>query len=116
MINRSCRACQSHGASNDGMGSNGNENGNVSISRSCKDKLRRLQKIDFSMVETVLYLDAYPESREALDYYHKLHNERTQLLAQMKADGCPPVCNMDIDSHSGWSWVNSPWPWELDAN
>ena len=83
---------------------------------SCKQALRDLQAIDFSMVDTILYLDAYPESQEALEYYHKLHEERHRLLASMQAGNCPPVTAMDSHSHTAWNWVDGPWPWEADAN
>ena len=82
----------------------------------CRQMLRELQTIDFSMVETILYLDAYPESREALEYYHKLHEERKRLLAAMQAAGCPPITAMDSHSRTEWNWIRGPWPWEPDAN
>ena len=82
----------------------------------CKQSMKALQAIDFSMVDTVLYLDAYPESQEALSHYHKLHEEREALLANMAAAGCPPVSAMDSHSKTAWNWVDGPWPWEPDAN
>ena len=82
----------------------------------CKQMLRELQAIDFSMVETVLYLDAYPESSEALAHYHKLHEERQRLLSRMASANCPPVTAMDSHSRTAWNWVDGPWPWEPDAN
>ena len=82
----------------------------------CHQAMHRLQAIDFSMVDTVLYLDAYPESADALAHYHKLHEERERLLASMAAEGCPPISAMDVHSQSGWNWVDGPWPWEPEAN
>ena len=69
---------------------------------SCHSAMHRLQAIDFSMVETVLYLDAYPDSAKALAYYHKLHEERERLLQSMAAQNCPPITAMDVHSQSGW--------------
>jgi spore coat protein JB len=82
----------------------------------CRRTLRDLQAIDFSLVEVGLYLDAYPHSREALSYYHKLLEERARLLAERKAGNCPPITAMDCHSSSEWDWVNGPWPWEPEAN
>ena len=48
----------------------------------CKSLLRELQLLDFSIYDTVLYLDAYPESKEALDYYRTLVQERRALAEQ----------------------------------
>lgn len=82
----------------------------------CKDMLRKLQKVDFSMVDTVLYLDAYPHSKEALDYYHKLLEERNRILETMSAEKCPPVTAMNSFPKNEWNWTEGPWPWEPEAN
>lgn len=86
------------------------------LNGACKQLMRELQAVDFSMVETILYLDAYPESSEALAHYHRLHEERERILGAMQAKGCSPVTAMDSHSRSEWSWVDGPWPWEPDAN
>ena len=83
----------------------------------CKQKLRKLQAIDFSLAETVLYLDAYPENSEAIKYYKSLKAEREALTAEMRASGCPPISVMDgVNGSDKWDWTNSPWPWETEAN
>ncbi len=89
---------------------------NANGSGACKQSMQRLQAIDFSMVDTILYLDAYPESSEALEHYHKLHEERNRLLANMASAGCPPVTAMDSHTRGAWNWVDGPWPWEPEAN
>ena len=101
MVNRSNRNAVCVNAGNNGA---------------CKQSMQALQAIDFSMVDTILYLDAYPDSQEALSHYHKLHAEREKLLADMAAAGCPPVSAMDSHSRTAWNWVDGPWPWEPDAN
>ena len=47
--------------------------------------------IDFSMAETILYLDAYPENADAMKYYKTLKDEREKLISEMNAQGCPPI-------------------------
>ena len=91
-------------------------NGNVGIGGNCKQKLKKLQMIDFSMIETILYLDAYPNNTEALKYYKALKAEKDALLAEMKAQGCPPITAQDAAHGGEWDWTDSPWPWEPDAN
>ena len=54
------------------MNHNGNRN-------DCTAKLNKLRALDFALQETVLYLDAYPENKQALRYYHQLMKEREQL-------------------------------------
>ena len=79
------------------------------------DDMKMLRAIDFAIQETVLFLDAYPEDRQALAYYHKLMEQRAQLLAAYeKTNG--PVSMYGNHSRTSWDWIEDPWPWEPDAN
>ncbi len=70
--------------------------------------------IDFAITETVLYLDAYPNSKSALSYYSKLVAEREKLTDSL-AGAKYPTTHFDNTSDS-WVWTNGPWPWQIDAN
>ena len=83
--------------------------------KSCQDTLEVLRALDFSIQETVLYLDAYPDCREALQYYHKLIAERKDLMKSYEMQ-CGPLSIYGNTSDDSWDWVKGPWPWELDAN
>lgn len=76
---------------------------------------RELQLVDFSLIETILYLDAYPCSAEALDYYHKLHAERNRLQSLINQSD-RPLTAQENSSPTEWNWVKGPWPWEIEAN
>ena len=94
---------------------NGNCNSGVNNSN-CKAILSKLRTLDFSIYETVLYLDAYPHSADALAYYHKLIAERDELTRNL-AQGCHmPTTSFNNASKSSWDWINGPWPWEASAN
>ena len=75
--------------------------------------MRDLQALDFALQDTVLYLDAYPESKEAIDYYHSLLDRRAELL-----EGLSPNAPLTIYDNFGdtWDWGKNPWPWEPEAN
>ena len=82
----------------------------------CRALQMKLKMIDFSLIDTILYLDAYPNCKKALDHYHKLKAER-----EMVADAINNSCNMPITSFNNtsecsWNWVDNPWPWDADAN
>ena len=83
-------------------------------SESKKQMLAKLQAIDFSLADTVLYLDAYPNCKKALEYYHKLLAERDILAAKLNDDGV--VLNNMSNTNDSWDWTNGPWPWEYEAN
>lgn len=77
--------------------------------------IHELQLIDFSLIDTILYLDAYPCSAEALDHYHKLLAEKKKIEELLSQSGYPITAKNNI-STSAWKWTDGPWPWELDAN
>ena len=80
-----------------------------------RDLLRRLQALDFSIYDTVLYLDAYPDSADALAYYNKLLAERDTLIKALAASHNAPITAFD-NAGNRWDWVGGPWPWEASAN
>ena len=97
---------------NNGCG--GNSCGNHEQISGVEMLKKRLQKVEFSLVDTILYLDAYPECKVALAHYKKLLAERDALLAKLNAAGIPmtPMSNYSDE----WNWTASPWPWEYEAN
>lgn len=81
----------------------------------CTKLKKKLQTVDFAIVETTLYLNAYPNCRTALDYYHKLLAERESLIGVIN-EKCGPMSARDNKSRTDWTWIDGPWPWEADAN
>ena len=114
---RNCRGGFSPRASAASLNENGNGNGNEGRMQgvNCQRLKKKLQAIDFAIVDTNLYLDAYPNCRQALDYYHKLIAEREALVSVIN-EKCGPVSARENKSRTEWNWIRGPWPWELDAN
>lgn len=82
----------------------------------CRSLMQRLQILDFSIADIVLYLDAYPNSAEALAYYHQLMSEREEIKRTL-AESCQmPITYLDQKDSAVWNWTQSPWPWQFEAN
>ena len=81
----------------------------------CRDELKMLRAIDFAIQETVLFLDAYPDHKQALQYYHQLIEHRKMLMEKYEKT-CGPLTMYGNQSRTSWDWVEGPWPWEADAN
>ena len=93
------------------------ERGNMN--KPCTDNthkaiLSKLQAVDFSLVDVVLYLDAYPNCKKAIEYYHKLLAEKEMLTKKLTEMGIP-INNMS-NAGEHWKWTDGPWPWEYEAN
>lgn len=76
----------------------------------------KLRTIDFSIIDTVLYLDAYPNCKKALSYYHKLKAERESVVEALAKSCNMPMSSFNNASEDKWHWIDSPWPWELADN
>ena len=81
----------------------------------CKALMCKLRTLDFAIIETALYLDAYPGCRGALNYYSRLIRERAKV-AEMINSTCGPLTMKENMSTTEWNWHKGPWPWEPDAN
>ena len=75
---------------------------------------KKLQKVSFALVETVLYLDAYPNCEKAKKYYKELSEERDMLINTLSKAGMP-MSSMNVIGNE-WNWTKGPWPWEYEAN
>lgn len=82
------------------------------IDRRNKEKaLRQLQIYAFMVYDTLLYLDAYPDSREALNAYNKYKALEGKAKAEFESKYGPITAPMSATS---WEWTNGPWPWQND--
>ena len=84
-------------------------------SMGCDMLTKKLRTVDFAIIETALYLDAYPKCQKALDYYCQLIKER-DVLAEAINHKCGPMTIRDNESCDTWTWTKGPWPWEAEAN
>lgn len=73
--------------------------------------MRKIAETDFALYETILYLDAYPESKEALAYYRALNDTRKALMAEYENQFGPLTAFGNTDPCS-WNWTKTPWPWQ----
>ena len=91
---------------------NGCDNGNGNGSTRLMDQIRA---VDFALYETVLYLDVYPHSCDALETYRKLKAQSEALHAEYEASHAP-LTAFGNKSDTSWDWMNKPFPWEYDAD
>ena len=83
------------------------------IVNNSKEKLMKAyQAYSFAAYDTLLYLDAYPDSREALESYNKYQRLAAKAKAEYEAKYgyiTPP------NDTKGWSWTDGPWPWQIEG-
>lgn len=77
--------------------------------------LNEIRAIDFALIETVLYLDAYPDHPQAMEYYHRLR-EQSEKLREQYQHRFGPLTGFENMSRNSWDWAKEAWPWEAEAN
>lgn len=75
--------------------------------------LRQYQEADFALFDATLYLDTHPTDKRALEYfdqYQKLSQEAreafTRKFGALQSD--------QVNTGNRFSWVENPWPWEVE--
>ncbi len=79
-----------------------------------KSLRRYIQELEFALIETGLYLDAY-DSSEAVAFY----NETKTALEKAVRDYerlYGPLTPQNAAESGKWLWTEAPWPWESEAN
>ena len=77
-----------------------------------KTLLQNIRAIDLAILDSGLYLNAY-HSDEAFSYFQALCDERASL-AEIYIKNFAPLVKCDACHES--KWIDTPWPWELEAN
>ena len=107
--------CHDHNDHHDHNGHNGHPDGCNGQKEACKRLLEQIRAVDFALWETVLYLDVYPHSCDALETYHKL-KAQSEALRREYEKACGPMTATGNQSTTSWDWMNQPFPWEYDAD
>lgn len=78
--------------------------------RGCRELAQRVKELDFAINEVTLYLDVYPNSAPALEYYNGMLKQRAAAVEEYEA-ACGPL-TMYGNRGDSWQWVRGPWPWQ----
>ena len=73
--------------------------------------IKEISTYAFAVYEALLYLDAYPGSKEALNFYNKYKRLESKARAEYESKFGPLTAPADAQE---WKWTNGPWPWQLD--
>lgn len=79
-----------------------------------ENMMKKVQMYSFAVLEATLFLDTHPTDKDALKYYNKyreLHKEATEDFTKYFG----PVTLSEYEPENRWSWVDEPWPWEMEG-
>ncbi len=77
------------------------------------DLLKRIQEVQFGVIETTLFLNTHPGSREALRYHNELARQLHELQHEYAEKFGPLMITSDKFEYP-WNWIDKPWPWQIN--
>lgn len=89
--------------------------GAMSMDNKQAQALNKLQSYSFAAFDLLLYLDTHPDDKSAFCMFRDLVMKSKELrAAYQKAYG--PLTAFDSAMSDCFDWIDSPWPWEKEAN
>ena len=68
----------------------------------------------FGMVDLNLYLDLYPNDKEALQLFNEYRMQAEDYAQKYESKYGPLSLTSNSLNTFPWAWDNAPWPWEKD--
>lgn len=78
-----------------------------------EEALRQVQIYAFALKDTELFLDTHPSNADALTFYGDTREKYREAAAAYEAQ-FGPLRATGTEIENGWSWVETPWPWEME--
>lgn len=76
--------------------------------------MKKIQETAFALTDTSLFLDSHPNCRLALSFFADTKEKYDAYVAEYESN-YGPLIMYNTDVSKGWGWIQSPWPWELEA-
>ncbi len=80
-----------------------------------KERLYEIQKYNFAAYDLLLYLDTHPEDSKAFKMFREMV-EKFKKLVRSYEDEFGPLEPYSAARYGSFNWLESPWPWEREAN
>lgn len=77
--------------------------------------LNKVQSYNFAAYDMLLYLDTHPDDKDAFTIFKDLV-ENTKKYVKEYEKNYGPLTPYSAAGFNSFEWLNSPWPWEKEAN
>ena len=76
------------------------------------DLLTNIDALCFACIDLNLYLDLYPEDKNAIELFNRYRVQKMQYEKEYESKFGPLFISSDALNTFPWAWDNSPWPWQ----
>lgn len=77
-----------------------------------EDLIMQIDEQRFAIIEMNLYLDIYPNDKNALNNFNNYLRKEKELINLYESKYGPMTISSPVQTDN-WLWNNSPWPWEV---
>lgn len=81
------------------------------MNRSPQQLMHTINVASFALDDLGLFLNTHPDCQDAFDLYEQQRDIRTQAIREY-TECLGPVTKYNVNTRQGWSWTETPWPWE----
>lgn len=74
--------------------------------------LTYINALGFSMTDLNLYLDIYPNDKNAINLFNQYRKEKENVMKEYESKFGPITLNSESLNSYPWSWDDMPWPWD----
>ncbi|MGI5891820.1 MAG: spore coat protein CotJB [Bacillota bacterium] len=74
--------------------------------------MKRLNELDFAIVEMTMYLDNHPNDRAALSRMQSIVQEQAKVYKEY-TEKFGPIKSRDLQPGQGWLWAEENFPWDV---
>lgn len=79
-----------------------------------EEKLLNIQMICFAAHDLNLYLDNHPDDQSMIMLFNDYKKQKDQLMSEYEAKYGPITLESSNIGKDKFSWIDSPWPWEVN--
>ncbi len=76
------------------------------------DLLTNIDALCFAMTDLNLYLDIYPDNKNAINLFNKYRTQKESLTNEYESKYGPITLSSNSLNTYPWAWDNMPWPWD----
>ena len=77
--------------------------------------LKNIRCHNFAAHDLLLYLDTHPKDKKAFALFVECVEKTKKLIKEYEA-AYGPLSGFGTASQESFNWLDSPWPWEKEAN
>lgn len=87
---------------------------NINPKNKQAELLTTIDSLCLAMIDLNLYLDIYSDDKKAIELYNYYKNSYNEYVDMYQKQYGPIELDSEYLDNNYWTWILSPWPWEVE--